>query len=84
MDITYWIKSHKLKRKTSFLLQDDPPGVEPLQVDGSQQGVKEAGHHDDERQGHAQVVQQLVRLVLLCKRPNVEDEGRVSFLYLGS
>ena len=50
MDIKYWIKSYKLKRKTSFLLQDDLPGVEPLQVAGSQQGVKEAGHHDDERQ----------------------------------
>ena len=40
----------KLKRKTAFLLQDDLPGVEPLQVNSCQQGVKDAGHHDNERQ----------------------------------
>ena len=30
------------------LLQDDLPGVEPLEVGGRQQGVEEPGDHDDD------------------------------------
>ena len=65
------------------LLQDDLPGMEPLQIDGGQQDVKDGGDHDGEGKGHAEDFQQLVRLVLLCKRPNVEDESRVSLPHLG-
>ena len=64
-------------------MQDDPPGIEPLQVDDPQQGVEDLDDHDDEGKGHAEVVQQLVGLVLLCKRPNVEDKNRVSLPHFG-
>ena len=64
-------------------MQDNFPGVEPLEVDGSQQGVKEAGDDDDEGKGLAKAVQQLIRFVLLCKRPNVEEKNRVSLAYFG-
>ena len=74
----------RFKRDRAFLLQENPPGVEPFQIDSRQQGVKDAGHHDDKRQRRAQAVQQLVRLILLCKRPNVEDKSRVSLPHLGS
>ena len=65
-------------------MQDDLPGMEPLQIDARQQGVEGSGDHDDKGKRHTEIVQQLVRLVLLCKRPNVEDKGRVSFAHLGS
>ena len=65
------------------LLQDDPPGVEPLQVDERQQGVEDPGDHGDDGKGDAEPVQQLVRFVLLCKRPNVEDKNRVSLTHFG-
>ena len=58
--------------------------MEPLQVDDPQKGVEDPGDHDDERKGHAEVVQQLIGLVLLCKRPNVEDKSRVFLIHLGS
>ena len=57
--------------------------METLQVDASQHGVEDPGDHDDEGKGHAEVVQQLVRFVLLCKRPNVEDKNRVSLPHFG-
>ena len=65
-----------------YLLQDDPPGVEPLQVDSRQEGIEDTGHHDDEGQRPAEA-QQLIRFVLLCKRTNVEDQSRVSLPHLG-
>ena len=64
-------------------MQDDLPGMEPLQVDGGQQGVKGSGDHDDKGKGHTEVVQQLVRFVLLCIGPNVEDKSRVSLTHFG-
>ena len=64
-------------------MQEDFPGVEPLQVDARKQGVKDPGDHDDQGKVHAEAVQQLVRFVLLCKRPNVEDKSRVSLLHFG-
>ena len=57
--------------------------MEPLEVDGSQQGVKEAGDDDDEGKGLAKAVQQLVRFVLLCKCPNVQEKNRVSLTNFG-
>ena len=56
--------------------------METLQVDASQQDVKEAGDHDDKGKGDTETVQQLIRFVLLCKRPNVEDKSRVSLPHL--
>ena len=67
----------------AYFLQDDLPGMEPLQINGRQQDVEDAGDHDDKGKGHAEAVQQLVRLVLLCKGPNVEDKSRVSLPHLG-
>ena len=64
-------------------MQEDPPGMELLQVDCCQQSVEDAYEHDDEGKGHAEAVQQLVCFVLLCKRPNVEDKNRVSVPYIG-
>ena len=57
--------------------------MEPLEVDGSQQGVKKAGDDDDEGKGLTKAVQQLVRFVLLCKRPNVQEKSRVSLAHFG-
>ena len=57
--------------------------MEPLQVDGCQQGVKDPGDQDDKGKDHAEGIQQLVRFVLLCKRPNVENKNRVSLPPLG-
>ena len=57
--------------------------MEPLQVDGSQEGVEDPDDHDDEGKGHAEVVQQLVRLVLLGKGPDVEEKSRVSLPRFG-
>ena len=57
--------------------------MEPLQVDGSQEGVEDPDDHDDEGKGHAEVVQQLVCFVLLCISPNVEEKRRVSLFHLG-
>ena len=55
--------------------------METLQVDDSQQGIEEAGDHDDKGKRHSKVVQQLVGFVLLCKRPNVENKSRVSLTH---
>ena len=57
--------------------------MEPLQVDSCQQGIEDAGDDDNKGKGHAEVVQQLVGFVLLCKRPNVEDKSRVSLTHFG-
>ena len=58
--------------------------MEQLQVDGRQQGIEEAGDYDDEGKRHAEVVQQLVRFVLLGISPNVEEkQRRVSLPHIG-
>ena len=63
-------------------MQDDLPGMEPLQIDGGQQGVEGGGDHDDEGKCHTEAVQQIICFVLLCKRSNVEDKGRVFLPHL--
>ena len=81
-----WFLDKDIKEWTKhlYLLQDNPPRVEPLQVDSCKQGVQDAGHHDDEGQGQAQAVQQLVCTILFCIGPNVEDKSRVFLPHLGS
>ena len=64
-------------------MQKDFPGVETLQVDGSQQGVEKAADHNDKGKGHAKAVEQFICFILLCKCPNVEDENRVSLAHFG-
>ena len=46
-------------------MQDDPPRVEPLQIDGPQEGVEDPGDHGDDGKGDAESVQELVGFVLL-------------------
>ena len=58
--------------------------MEPLEVNGRQQGLEHSGDHDDERKRLAQTVQQLVCLVLLIVRPDVADECQVLFPHFGS
>ena len=48
--------SNQIKPKRTHFLQKDFPGVETLQVDASQQDVKEAGDHDDEGKGDTETV----------------------------
>ena len=55
--------------------------MEPLQVDGPQQGVEDPGEDGKNGKGDAELVQQLVGLVLLCKRPNVVDKNKVSLTH---
>ena len=55
-------------------MQDDLPGMEPLEIGGRQQGLENGGDHDGERKRLAQTVQQLVSLVLLIVRPDVVDK----------
>ena len=62
-------------------MQDYLPGVEPLQVDNPQQGIEDPGDHDDDGKGDAEIAQQLVGLVLFCKRPNVGNKSRVSLTH---
>ena len=76
-------KSWNQNQKRAHLLQEDLPGVEPFQVDGCHKGVKEPCDQDGEGKQNAEVAQQLVCFVLLCKRPNVEDKGRMSFSHTG-
>ena len=65
-------------------MQDDLPGMEPLEEGGRQQGLEHGGGHDDEGKRLAQTVQQLVRLVLLVVRPDVVHKCQVLFSYFGS
>ena len=68
----------------AHLLQDDLPGVEPLEVGGRQQGVEDPGDHDEQGQGHAEVVQQLIGFVLLWVGSDVVDQSRVFLAHFGS
>ena len=65
-------------------MQDDLPGVEPLEVGGRQQGVEDPGDHDDQGKSQAEVVEQLIGGVLLWVRPNVEDESSVFLTHFES
>ena len=68
----------------AHLLQDDLPGVKPLEVGGRQQGVEDPGDHDEQGQGQAEIVQQLVGLVLLWVGSDVVDQSRVFLAHFGS
>ena len=65
-------------------MQDDLPGVEPLEVGGRQEGIEDPSDHDDQGKSHPEVVEQLVGSVLLGVRPNVEEKSRVFFTHFGS
>ena len=65
-------------------MQDDLPGVEPLEVGGRQQGVEDPGYHDDQGKSQAEVVEQLVGSVFLGIGPNVEDESDVFLTHFES
>ena len=58
--------------------------MEPLEVDESQDEVKEGRDDDEDGQLPAQPGQQVEGLVLLGKRPNVVAEGQVLLRYSGS
>ena len=58
--------------------------MEPLEVGGRQQGVEDPGDHDEQGQGRAEVVEQLVGGVLLGIRPDVEKKSSVFFTHFGS
>ena len=63
----------------THLLQDDLPGVEPLEVDDGKEEVEEGGGDDEDRQVPAQPGEQVEGLVLLFIRPDVVAEGQVLF-----
>ena len=63
---------------TSHLLQDNLPGVKPFEVGDSQQGVKDPADHNGQGKRDAEAVEQLEGFVLLGKRPDMEEKGRVS------
>ena len=64
---------------STHLLQNDPPGVEPLEVDDGKEEVEEGGGDDENRQVEAQPGEQVEGLVLLFIRSNVVAEGQVLF-----
>ena len=64
---------------STHFLQNDPPGVEPLEVDDGKEEVEEGGGDDEDRQVPAQPGEQVVGLVLLFVRPDVVAEGQVLF-----
>ena len=63
----------------THLLQDDLPGVEPLEVDDGKEKVEEGGGDDKNRQVPAQPGEQVEGLVLLFICPDVVSEGQVLF-----
>ena len=65
-------------------MQDDLPGVEPLEVGGRQKGVEDPGDHDDQGKSHADIIEQLVGSVFLWIRSDVEDKSSVFFTHFGS
>ena len=56
------------------LLQNDPPGVEPLEVGDGQEEVEDGGGEDKDGQLPVQPGQQVEGLVLLGESPNVVAE----------
>ena len=77
--------SQVLQQENSFtnLLQNDLPGVEPLEVDESEDEVEDGGDDDKDGQLPAQPGQQVEGLVLLGERPNVVAEGQVLLSHFG-
>ena len=65
------------------LLQNDPPRVEPLEVDEGQDEVEDGGGDEEEGQLPAQPGQQVEGLVLLVVCPNVVTESQVLFTHVG-
>ena len=63
----------------THLLQDDLPGVEPLEVDDGKEEVEEGGGDDKDRQVPAQPGEQVEGLVLLFIGSDVVAEGQVLF-----
>ena len=63
----------------THLLQDDLPGVEPLEIDDGKEEVEEGGGDDEDRQVPAQPGEQVEGLVLLFVSPDVVAEGQVLF-----
>ena len=61
----------------THLLQDDLPGVEPLEVDDGKEEVEEGGGDDKDRQVPAQPGEQVEGLVLLFVSPDVVAKGKV-------
>ena len=57
--------------------------MEPLEVDESQDEVKDGGDDDKDGQLPAELGQQVEGLVLLGKRPNVVAEGQVLLPHFG-
>ena len=62
---------------STHLLENDLPGVEPLEVDDGKEEVEERGGDDEDRQVPAQPGEQVEGLVLLVIRPDVVAEGHV-------
>ena len=69
---------------STHLLQNDLPGVEPLEVDDGKEEVEEGGGDDEDRQVPAQPGEQVVGLVLLLIGSDVVAEGQVLFSHLVS
>ena len=61
----------------THLLQDDLPGVEPLEVDDGKEEVEEGGDGHKDRQVPTQPGEQVEGLVLLFICPDVFAEGQV-------
>ena len=76
-------KKTKGTRLSTNLLKNDLPWMKPLEVDDSQDEVKEGGDNDEDGQLPAQPGQQVEGLVLLGKGPNVVAESQVLFTHVG-
>ena len=62
---------------STHLLQDDLPGVEPLEVDDGKEEVEEGGGDDEDRQVPAQPGEQVEGLVLIFIGSDVVVKGQV-------
>ena len=71
-------------RVSTHLLQNDLPGVEPLEVDDGKEEVEEGGGDDEHRQVPTQPSEQFEGLVLLFICPDVVSEGQVLLSHLVS
>ena len=69
---------------STHLLQNDLPGVEPLEVDDGKEEVEEGGGDDEDRQVPAQPGEQVEGLVLLFIRSDVFEEGHMLLSYFVS
>ena len=64
---------------STHLLENDLPGVEPLEVDDGKEEVEEGGGDDEDRQVPAQPGEQVEGLALLFVSPDVVAESHVLF-----